>query len=124
MPGHVLGYAYHDGGRPPGLPQGTGDCAARAIATATGFTYQSVAAALLARANLRAFTKTLGCPVPHVYGMLEDLGWRWQGAPAHPRIPLGMDPVPPGRAVAIVASHRAGPREGHRPVRAPASRRC
>ncbi|MQA64496.1 MAG: hypothetical protein GEU76_01120 [Alphaproteobacteria bacterium] len=105
----MLGYAYDDGGRPPDLPRGTGDCAARAIARALGFTYPSVAAHLLARANCRVFTATQGCPANHVYAMLEDLGWRWQGAPAPPRIPLGIAPVPDRRrVVAIVESHRRG----------------
>jgi hypothetical protein len=105
----MLDYAYDDGGRPPNLPFGTGDCAARAVSIATGFTYRSVADNLLARANRRVFTRTLGVPANHVYAMLEDLGWRWQGAPAPPRIPLGIAPVPARkRVVAIVESHRAG----------------
>jgi hypothetical protein len=108
----MLDFVYNDGRRPPGIAPGYSDCTARAVALATGFTYQSVSAHLLARAHRRDFGE--GFPLDHMRAALLHHNWRWRWARECPFVPLGKARVPPGRMVAIVELlHRSGAREKH-----------
>lgn len=128
-------FVYDDGGRKAAGYQGaTGDCVTRAIAIATGLSYQDVYDRVNAfgkrerrgrrRRGGRSSART-GVHIPTTRRILESLGWTWtptmaigQGCQVH----LRADELPAGRLVVSVSRHLVAvidgvPHDTHDPTR-------
>jgi hypothetical protein len=104
-------FVVDDGGRAAAGYRGeAGDCAARAIAIATGLSYREVYDALALRQQAagqpRSARNGVSKKVTRAY--LSDLGWTWTptmhvgaGCTVH----LRPDELPPGRLVVSVSRH-------------------
>ena len=119
-------YVYDDGGRKAaGFKGGAGDCAARAIAIATGLPYRQVYDGLNAIAKTERFrgkrkgkssNARTGVYVETVHKYLVgELGWRWtpymhigSGCTKHVR----QDELPTGRMVLNLSRHFAAVIDG------------
>jgi len=111
-----LVWRYHDGGRGAAGYRGRArDCAARAIAIATGLEYAAVYRSLVEAAQLESSPLARGRNHPRT-GMrkstlerfLRALGWRW--TPTHrvgarPRRRLNRLDLPAGRVIVAMARH-------------------
>ena len=114
-----ISFKYDDGGRKAaGFKGETGDCAARAIAIATGKPYREVydainAIALEERPSKRRRGKSSARTGVHKHTtrkLLESWGWRWvpcmtigSGCKTH----LTADELPGGRLIVTVSRHYA-----------------
>lgn len=114
----VIGWVFDDGGRADAGYRGqTGDCVPRAIAIATGLTYQKVYDDLWALNRARRQTKRApksrsprdgGTTTRTIRRYVESLGWTWvptmtigSGTQVH----LRAAELPSGRIIARVSKH-------------------
>jgi hypothetical protein len=111
-----LVWRYHDGGRVAAGYRGRArDCAARAIAIATGLEYAAVYRSLAEAAQLERTPLLRGRNHPRtgmrkstIERFLKALGWRWiatHSAGARPRRRLNGLDMPAGRVIVALARH-------------------
>jgi hypothetical protein len=107
-------FRYDDGGRAAaGYLGKTGDCVTRAIAIATGKSYDEVYRAINKRAGKPIARKGVGREVYEPY--LAELGWKWvptmrvgQGCTTH----LNAQVLPLGRLIVRVSKHMVAMLDG------------